>query len=80
MPLMNRTLRVVVLISGSGMTLRNLLTLVAVGSLPIKVQLVISSNPKARGLNYADESKSVYLQNSSFEDSALMAPSITKWS
>jgi len=54
---MTRTLRVVVLISGGGTTLRNLLTLVAVGSLPIKVQLVISSNPKARGLHYADESK-----------------------
>jgi phosphoribosylglycinamide formyltransferase-1 len=54
---MIRTLRVVVLISGGGTTLRNLLTHVAVGSLPIKVQLVISSNPKAKGLVYAEEAK-----------------------
>jgi len=54
---MTRTLRVVVLISGGGTTLRNLLTHVAVGALPIKIQLVISSNPKAKGLVYADEAK-----------------------
>jgi phosphoribosylglycinamide formyltransferase-1 len=54
---MIRILRVVVLISGGGTTLRNLLTHVAVGALPIKIQLVISSNPKARGLHYADEAK-----------------------
>jgi formyltetrahydrofolate-dependent phosphoribosylglycinamide formyltransferase len=54
---MNRILRVVVLISGGGTTLRNLFTHLAVGALPIKIQLVISSNPKAKGLLYADEAK-----------------------
>jgi phosphoribosylglycinamide formyltransferase 1 len=54
---MTRTLRVVVLISGGGTTLRNLLTHMAVGALPLKIQLVISSNPKAHGLHYADEAK-----------------------
>ena len=46
-------LRVAVLISGSGTTLRNLLEKIDQHRLPIEVALVISSNPAAGGLQYA---------------------------
>lgn len=52
-----KTLRIVVLISGGGTTLRNLLTHMAVGSLPVQIELVVSSNPKAGGLEFAAEAK-----------------------
>lgn len=48
-----KTLRVVVLISGGGTTLRNLLEQIERRGLPLQVVGVISSNPKARGLEYA---------------------------
>ncbi|MFO0905934.1 MAG: phosphoribosylglycinamide formyltransferase [Pirellulales bacterium] len=48
-----RNLPVAVLISGGGTTLRNLLALRDAGQLPIDVRLVLSSNPQARGLEYA---------------------------
>lgn len=49
-----RNLTVAVLISGGGTTLRNLLALRDAGQLPIDVRLVVSSNPQARGLEFAD--------------------------
>lgn len=52
-----KKLRVVVLISGGGTTLRNLLTHIAVGSVPVQIELVISSNANAGGLKYAQEAK-----------------------
>ncbi|MHB1037248.1 MAG: phosphoribosylglycinamide formyltransferase [Pirellulales bacterium] len=45
--------RVAVLISGGGTTLRNLLEKIDAGLLPVKIVMVISSNPAARGLEYA---------------------------
>lgn len=48
-------LRVVVLISGGGTTLRNLLTQIKDDALPIRIVAVLSSNPSARGLQYAAE-------------------------
>jgi len=48
-----RTLKVTVLISGGGTTLRNLLTQIDTAGLPIEIVSVISSTPKARGLEYA---------------------------
>jgi phosphoribosylglycinamide formyltransferase-1 len=47
------TLPIAVLISGGGTTLRNLLDEIAAGRLPVEIRLVISSNPQARGLDYA---------------------------
>lgn len=44
-----------VLISGGGTTLKNLLEKIAAGKLPAEVRLVISSNPAAGGLRYAEE-------------------------
>lgn len=48
-----KTLRAVVLISGGGTTLRNLLEHIETRGLPVRIVGVISSNPKARGLEYA---------------------------
>jgi phosphoribosylglycinamide formyltransferase-1 len=46
-------LKLVVLISGGGTTLRNLLDRITAGQLPAQVVLVISSNPSAGGLKLA---------------------------
>jgi formyltetrahydrofolate-dependent phosphoribosylglycinamide formyltransferase len=46
-------LRLAVLISGSGRTLKNFLDLAAAGRLPIEVRLVASSSAKAGGLEYS---------------------------
>lgn len=46
-------LRLVVLISGGGTTLRNLLDKMAAGRLDARIELVISSNPAAGGLEHA---------------------------
>jgi formyltetrahydrofolate-dependent phosphoribosylglycinamide formyltransferase len=48
-----KPLNVVVLISGGGTTLRNLLEHIERRGLPMRVTCVISSNAKARGLKYA---------------------------
>ena len=46
-------LRLAVLISGSGRTLKNFLDLAAEGRLPVDIRLVISSSPAAGGLAHA---------------------------
>ncbi len=46
-------LRVAVLISGGGTTLRNLLDRIREEAMPIEIALVISSNPAAKGLKHA---------------------------
>jgi phosphoribosylglycinamide formyltransferase-1 len=46
-------LPIAVLISGGGTTLKNLIEKIKAGSLNAQIKLVISSNPKARGLEYA---------------------------
>ncbi len=48
-------LRLVVLISGGGTTLRNLLAQIDSGDLSADMRLVISSNPTAKGLAFAHE-------------------------
>lgn len=47
--------RIAVLISGGGTTLKNLLGWHDRGELPVEFAMVISSNPKARGLEFAKE-------------------------
>jgi phosphoribosylglycinamide formyltransferase-1 len=49
------TIKLAVLISGSGRTLKNFIDLAADGELPVDIRLVISSNAKAGGLTFADE-------------------------
>jgi phosphoribosylglycinamide formyltransferase-1 len=48
-------LRIAVLISGGGTTLRNLIAKISGNKLDAKIALVISSNPSARGLEFAQE-------------------------
>jgi phosphoribosylglycinamide formyltransferase-1 len=48
-------LPVAVLISGGGTTLRNLIARKAAAELPIDIRLVLSSNPDAAGLRFAEE-------------------------
>jgi phosphoribosylglycinamide formyltransferase-1 len=50
---MTQPLRLAVLLSGGGTTLQNLLDRVAEGSLPARVEVVLSSNPRAYGLERA---------------------------
>jgi phosphoribosylglycinamide formyltransferase-1 len=50
-----KTLKLAVLISGSGRTLKNFIDLAAEGKLPIEIRLVISSTEKAGGLKFAEE-------------------------
>jgi len=50
-----RKLKLAVLISGGGTTLRNLLARIAAGQLDAQVVLVISSNPAAGGIRFAQE-------------------------
>lgn len=48
-------LKVAVLISGSGRTLKNFIDLVAADKLPLDIRLVISTSAKAGGLQHASE-------------------------
>lgn len=48
-------LKIAVLISGSGRTLKNFIDLAAEGSLDVEIDLVISSTPAAGGLEYAKQ-------------------------
>jgi phosphoribosylglycinamide formyltransferase 1 len=48
-------LPIAVLISGGGTTLRNLLEKIEAGELPAEIRLVISSNPAAAGLQFANK-------------------------
>jgi phosphoribosylglycinamide formyltransferase 1 len=68
-PVMAKPLRIAVLISGSGRTLKNFIDLARVGQLPIDIRLVVSSTPKAGGLSYARDAKipTVVLQRRHFE-------------
>ena len=47
--------RIAVLLSGGGTTLKNLIEKIGAGQLPVDVALVVSSNPAARGLQYATD-------------------------
>lgn len=65
-------LRLAVLISGGGTTLRNLLAKIAAGELPAEVVRVISSSPTARGLQFAAEASipASVLEQKNFADVA----------
>jgi len=51
---MSAPLPIAVLISGGGTTLRNLIERIQDGSLPVEIRVVISSNPVAKGLQFAE--------------------------
>ncbi len=48
-------LRIAVLISGGGTTLRNLIEKIDAGELDVRIVLVVSSSPSAGGLQYAEK-------------------------
>ncbi len=54
-PQPDRTMRVAVLISGTGRSLKNMLQKIAAGELKAEISLVLSSTPTAKGLEYAEE-------------------------
>jgi phosphoribosylglycinamide formyltransferase 1 len=54
-PSPDRRMRLAVLLSGTGRSLKNMLDLRDAGRLPIDVVLVVSSTPSARGLQFANE-------------------------
>ena len=47
--------RIAVLISGGGTTLRNLIEKIALGTLHVEIALVVSSNPSAGGIRFAQQ-------------------------
>ena len=53
----DKPLPLAVLISGGGTTLLNLIRKIRAGELAAEIRLVISSNPNAGGLQYAEEAK-----------------------
>jgi formyltetrahydrofolate-dependent phosphoribosylglycinamide formyltransferase len=61
-------MKIAVLISGSGRTLKNFIDLAAEGSLPVEILLVVSSTASAGGLRFAEESgiPSVVLDRKNF--------------
>ncbi|HXT59544.1 MAG TPA: phosphoribosylglycinamide formyltransferase [Pirellulales bacterium] len=61
-------LKLAVLISGGGTTLRNLLAKIAAGKLDARVDLVVSSNPRACGLDFGREAgiETVILEQKEF--------------
>ncbi len=64
----SQPLRIAVLISGSGRTLKNFIDLESTGELPVDIRLVISSDPDAGGLQYARKAdiSSLVFQRSSY--------------
>lgn len=59
---MARKLRLAVLISGTGRTLKNFLDRIAAGTLPAEIVLVIASSPEAEGLQYAEEESTIAIR------------------
>lgn len=52
---LSKPLKVAVLISGGGRTLKNFIDLSAAGELPLDIRLVVSSSMKAGGMQHAEE-------------------------
>ncbi len=67
---MTKPLRLAVLISGSGRTLKNFIDLAAEDQLPIDIRLVVSSTSRAGGLQHAQDAgiPTLVLRRSKFAD------------
>ncbi len=48
-------LRIAVLISGGGTTLKNMIQRIDAGLLDVRIELVVCSNPESRGMQFAEE-------------------------
>ena len=66
----SRTLRIVVLISGGGRTLQNLIRHMDAGQLDVEIPLVIASSAKAKGLPFAEDAgiPAEVVRRESFDD------------
>lgn len=69
---------IAVLISGGGTTLRNLIEKIRAGELPVEIRLVISSNPVAKGLEFAREAgiETLVVERRSHSDAASFSRAI----
>jgi len=67
---MQKPIKIAVLISGGGTTLKNLIDRIEAGSLSAQIPLVISNNPKSGGLEFANEAsiESQVISHKQFED------------
>ena len=75
---MESPLPVAVLISGGGTTLKNLLTKIDAGELPVEIKVVVASNSKAKGLSYAREAgiTTLVVRERDFETTAAFGEAI----
>jgi phosphoribosylglycinamide formyltransferase 1 len=71
-------LRLVVLISGGGTTLRNLIEKIAAGQLDARIELVITNNPAAGGLRFAREAgiRAEVIERRAFESNEAFSDAI----
>lgn len=77
---MRKIISIAVLISGNGKTLQNFIDCIKSGSLPAKIQIVISSNPDAKGLERAKINgiPTAVVSRSSYKDVDSFSEAITK--
>jgi len=73
-------IRLGVLLSGSGRTLQNLIDRIQDGSLPARIEVVISSHPGVKGLDRAEKAKipAVTVDFKTFPDDRAFSDAVTK--
>jgi phosphoribosylglycinamide formyltransferase 1 len=71
----SRPFNIAVLISGGGTTLKNFIERIAAGRLQVTISLVISSSPKAGGLQFAHDAgiPSLIIEQKNFPDQETLA-------
>ncbi len=77
---MKNPVRLGVLLSGSGRTLQNLIDRIKDGSLPARIEVVISSHPDVKGLERAREKKipAVTVDYKGFDDAKAFSAAVTQ--
>jgi formyltetrahydrofolate-dependent phosphoribosylglycinamide formyltransferase len=77
---MKNPVRLGVLLSGSGRTLQNLMDRIHDGSLPARIEVVISSHPGVKGLDRAEKQKipAVAVDHKAFPDARAFSDAVTK--
>ena len=77
---MKNPVRLGVLLSGSGRTLQNLLDRIEDGSLPARIEAVISSHPGAKGLDRAGNKKipAITVNYKAYSDARTFSDQVTK--
>lgn len=77
---MKNPIRLGVLLSGSGRTLQNLMDRIQDGSLPARIEVVVSSHPGVKGLERAEKRKipAVTVDHKAFPDARTFSDAVTK--